>query len=168
MYFISYTHTQHVLLYCMCKTLYLIRLKHVVESILMQQFFQNKVMQMAILISVTLQYSWWPKSYWKSELLCELEVHVPNFCLTAQSHLPICTFCKIWTTLWTGSSFSKYLFNSTISPAYTHVLQDIYEYRIWLSVNLSQLKANVHTLLPCRGLETEVDSLLICLPYHWW
>jgi hypothetical protein len=50
---------------------------------------------MVILISITLRYSQCPNSYWKSELLSEMEIRFSNFCLTAQPHLPMRTFCKI-------------------------------------------------------------------------
>jgi hypothetical protein len=56
--------------------------------------------------------------------------------------------------------------NKTCSPANTHILQDINEHRVWLSMDLVQLKAEMHTLVPCRALETEASSFLIHLPCH--
>ncbi|KDR07845.1 Dorsal root ganglia homeobox protein [Zootermopsis nevadensis] len=56
---------------------------------------------------------------------------------------------------------------SATSPAYAHILQDIYERGIRLPVNLSQLEADVHALLPRAALEAEADSLLTRLPDHW-
>lgn len=76
----------------------------------------------------------------------------------------------VWTvigTQWNESSFLKYFFKSATSPAYAHILQDIYERGIRLSVNLSQLEADVHALLPRAALEAEADSLLTRLPDHW-